>query len=376
MNWGLFDKKIGDLEIQSYTICEKLLSKPIVMIPAGRFYRMSIRALKTWGIEIDALADNNPGSSKGHQPYEYAGNEYVAEYTEDIVRKYGNSANYIIVSRPFRNDIKDQLNFLGVANENIYHMPVRMGDLVPTSSFRRKEEVYRHFEEIREASSMLSDEESQEQLWEILCIFCANAPVWIENLPSEEYFNTPYIRLGADEVFVDAGMFNGMTSVRFAELSPGYSAIYGIEANPLNMQIIENNLSSYRDTHIFNRALCDSDKELLFKRNGVGPEGARLDRKGNISVLGMRGDELKIKPTYIKFDIEGAEYDAISGFKETISNYKPKMAISVYHSLQDHWRIIKLVKKICPEYNLYLKHHYGYEDLYGTILYANIKREK
>ena len=61
------------------------------------------------------------------------------------------------------------------------------------------------------------------------------------------------------------------------------------------------------------------------------------------------------------------------GFMETIKRYKPKMAISVYHSLEDHWRLIELIKSITPDYQLYLRHHYGYEDLYGTILYAIMK---
>lgn len=86
-----------------------------------------------------------------------------------------------------------------------------------------------------------------------------------------------------------------------------------------------------------------------------------------------RGDSLNIAPTFIKLDVEGAEYDALMGFQHTIRRYRPKMAVSVYHSLEDHWRLIQTVKDICPDYCLYLKHHYGYEDLYGTILYAEVK---
>ena len=246
-------------------------------------------------------------------------------------------------------------------------MPVRMGVLVPRSPFRRRFDIFNSFDEIPTAADLLEDEGSREQLWEILTIFCANAPVWIENLPSEEYFNTPYIKLGKNEVFVDAGMYDGKTSVRFAELYPDYKDIYGIEANPDKIDDIKRNLEGYRDMHIYSKALCDKDMELRFKS---GYEGARLSEDGDIIVNGLIGDDLEIEPTFMKFDIEGAEYDALNGFSRTIQRYKPKLAISAYHSLEDHWRLIPLVKNLCPDYKLYLKHHYGYEDMYGTILYA------
>ncbi len=367
-----FEKYIDKMQKDSYRTCEKLLSKPIVLLPAGRFFRLSIRALDYWSINVDYIADKNPEESNGKDPWKYKNKEYIADSTINIVKKMGNKANYIVTSRPFREEIKRELYELGINPENVFHMPVRMGDLVPYSPFRRKFEVSKAFSEIEKASSMLSDEESEEQLWEILAIFCANSPVWIERHPSEEYFNTPYIQIEGNEVFVDAGMFDGATSERFIEMCPSYKAIYGIEANPANIPNIREKLRGYENIHIYNNALCNTDCDLRFKTDGFGREGARVDSSGNIIVKGIRGDDLNIVPTFVKFDIEGAEFDAIKGFESTIRQYTPKLAISAYHSLQDHWRLIPLIKEYYPDYKLYLKHHYGYEDMYGTILYAHI----
>jgi FkbM family methyltransferase len=46
---------------------------------------------------------------------------------------------------------------------------------------------------------------------------------------------------------------------------------------------------------------------------------------------------------FIKMDIEGAESDAMTGACETIRRFRPRLAISAYHSLDD---LIGLASKI------------------------------
>jgi FkbM family methyltransferase len=53
---------------------------------------------------------------------------------------------------------------------------------------------------------------------------------------------------------------------------------------------------------------------------------------------------------FIKVDIEGGELDAVYGAKETIANFKPKMAISIYHRPTDPIEIRKTVLKYNPDY--------------------------
>lgn len=368
MNRETFEKMVIKAQSESYRVCDRLLSKPIVIIPAGRFYQISIIALKRWGIEIEAIGDKNPYECRNGNKWRYGGREYIVKNTSELLEKYKNSANYIITSRPFRKEIETELLSAGISKDNIFHTPVRLGNLVPENSFMRRFEINRAFDDIVAASNLLYDDESKDQLWKIISIFYADAPVWFEELPSEEYFNTPYIKIEQNEIFVDAGMYDGRTSERFIELCPSYAGVIGIEANPTNMQNIKTRLNKYKNVSIYNNALCDSESVLRF--GVIGGEGAKISDEGEMQVQGIIGDKLDIRPTFMKFDIEGAEYDALIGFKETIQKYKPKMAISAYHSLRDHWRLIRLINDICPDYKLYLKHHYGYEDLYGTILYA------
>ena len=373
MDFELFKMQVAKLENESYEKCERLLSKKIAVVPAGRFYRLSIVSLKRWSIDVDYVIDSKPWCSKGNTPWRFNEREYFAEERSAFVKVYGNSVNYVITSRPYRFEIEKQLLDEGIKPDNIFYMPIRLGKLVPSSCFIRKQIIDKEFEKIQKASSLLFDDESRKQLWELLTFFYADAPIWIEKRPSEEYFNNGFWELGDDEVFFDAGMYDGMTSIRFAELCPNYKTIYGVEANPSNIKMINERLSGYRNVNIYNNALCNEESSLRFSTEGVGSEGARLKDNGDIEVKGLRGDSLNIKPTFIKFDIEGAEFDALCGFEKTIKTYKPKMAVSVYHSLQDHWRLISKINEFCPEYKMRLVHHYGYEDLYGTILYASVE---
>jgi len=79
-------------------------------------------------------------------------------------------------------------------------------------------------------------------------------------------------------------------------------------------------------------------------------------------------DDLARNATFIKMDIEGAELNALKGAEDTIKNNAPKLAICIYHQLNDFWEIPMYLKRIMPEYSFYVRHHQF--DIGGTVLYA------
>jgi len=82
-------------------------------------------------------------------------------------------------------------------------------------------------------------------------------------------------------------------------------------------------------------------------------------------------DSFNLKPTYIKFDVEGAEMAAISGGEKTITSNIPKLAISLYHKTMDFLDIPLYIKRLVPQYKLYLRHH-PYLPAWETNLYATL----
>jgi hypothetical protein len=75
-------------------------------------------------------------------------------------------------------------------------------------------------------------------------------------------------------------------------------------------------------------------------------------------------------PTFVKMDIEGAEYEAILGGRAIIQRCSPDLAISVYHRIEHMWEIPLLIKNMVPDYSFYLRSHgnLGIE----TIMYATL----
>ena len=70
-------------------------------------------------------------------------------------------------------------------------------------------------------------------------------------------------------------------------------------------------------------------------------------------------------------DIEGSELAALKGAKRIIKQYKPKLAICVYHKCEDIFKIPLYLHELVPEYKIMIRQHRY--DLYDTVLYAYVE---
>ena len=62
------------------------------------------------------------------------------------------------------------------------------------------------------------------------------------------------------------------------------------------------------------------------------------------------------KVSFIKFDVEGSELEAIEGAKETILRDRPLMKIACYHRSEDVFSLVSKVLSIRPDYKVYMRH--------------------
>lgn len=176
------------------------------------------------------------------------------------------------------------------------------------------------------------------------------------------YFDLEELRFTDEEIFIDAGSFNGETSLSFIETVNGkYKKIYACEPMTDGYEMSHVSLAQKDNVEICKVALSNSVGEATFAQSFQGLMGSRLGDSGDyIEKVRLETIDHMLEErgcSFIKMDIEGAELDALKGAEFTLKTYKPKLAISLYHKNEDLYEIPLWLKNIVPEYKFYLRHY-------------------
>lgn len=166
---------------------------------------------------------------------------------------------------------------------------------------------------------------------------------------------------GQNEVFVDAGAYRGDTIEEFISMTGGeYSQIFALEPDGKNYEKLRRNLMGKRNISI-QEAAAWGKNELLYFQPRSGRSG-RLEKGAQPNTRGVKVDDVAGNYTvsYIKYDVEGAEKEAIFGSEKTIKKSCPKLVISAYHRPEDLFELPLIIKEMVPEYKFYLRRNEGY----------------
>lgn len=170
-----------------------------------------------------------------------------------------------------------------------------------------------------------------------------------------QYFED-FLELQDNEVFIDAGGYDGQTSIEFIKHCPKYKAVYIFEPSEENILLAKDNLKDYLNINFISKGLSDKNETLKFD-TGSG-SASSISEYGTVKIVVDTLDNLvQEKVTFIKMDIEGAEGLAIDGMKRHIQEDHPKLAISVYHKADDFWKIPEQILNIRDDYNIYMRHY-------------------
>lgn len=181
-----------------------------------------------------------------------------------------------------------------------------------------------------------------------------------------DQYENERVALAPDDVIIDAGAFIGDTAVFFHHKLGGRCQIHSFELLDENLSLLLHNLK---------RNGVDDDRVVINKlalTDKVGDEivisaGAS---QGATSIFGKneRGDRIQTvtldeyvvltgltRVDFIKMDIEGAEVMALTGAMHTISHFKPKLAICLYHKWDDAFTIPRLIHATGVNYDFSFK---------------------
>ena len=192
-----------------------------------------------------------------------------------------------------------------------------------------------------------------------------------------QYFD--YFEAKENEVFVDCGCFDGATCYNFAGWCghKGFDHIYSFEADPKNYERSREVLAPLGKCDLYPYGTADVNKKVYFSSDAF--ETSCIISREEAEKRSFEGvDEIETvalddvlegkRITFIKMDIEGAEYEALTGARKLIMENRPRMAISVYHKFEDFVVLADLVLNMHPDYRIAFR-HYGFDEL-ETIMYV------
>lgn len=176
-----------------------------------------------------------------------------------------------------------------------------------------------------------------------------------------QYFDLPQLKTRKEkkEVFVDGGAYDGTNSIEFTKWCADVTekSIYAWEPDAMIRETCNARLGKMGvEYKIISKGLWDKTDILRFDMRGNSCSS--VSDEGIVTIEVDSIDNVIREPvTFIKMDIEGAEYQALLGAKNMIAQHKPKLAISVYHKPDDLWELPYLIYTLNPTYTFYLRHY-------------------
>ena len=220
----------------------------------------------------------------------------------------------------------------------------------------------------------LQDQESKNVLIDILRFLSDSSKKYLVRSNYPQYRH-PHIEFSYPFKMIDGGACRGEVFGQFSDLMKPENQFLLLEPEIENLSYIEIEKSkSEANIQILPLGLWSSKKSLFFSspQQSGAHYNCMVSDQGDIEIKVIDLDQLCIEqnfePNFIKMDIEGAEVEALKSSVNTIRALSPKLAICLYHDLDDLWNIPKFINDINPNYKMYMGHHS--DSWFETVLYC------
>lgn len=292
----------------------------------------------------------------------------IRVYHPSEIRDYFDHYNAVIIV-PYPDRMTREIKEIGGC-ESIHYLDIALFGYHPT--LFKKADIYwfeKNTQLVNEVQCLLEDDLSREVMENVLNYWICGDRSYVFNYSEKQ--NLQYLDtfdFSADEVFVNAGAYDGRYTILFQKKVGKYHSIYNIECDPFNFSLLERNMSGLKNCHNIPIGLWNRKEIIRFQADGNA--GSRLDDKGTIKVDVDTIDNLFYDSpiTFLKADIEGAEYKMLDGAVDTIKRHSPKLAICCYHQMEDIIKLPFMIKNINPSYRIIMRHYT--DTITETVCYA------
>ena len=320
----------------------RTVKKPIVLYGMGNGADKIIDVLKAYGIEISGVF-----ATDGFVRDKYFHGFKLSSYSE-LREKFSEMAVLLCFgsSRP---EVLANIKRIS-AEQELYapDVPVYGGGLF------NNEYAQNNKESLERVYSRLADEKSRETFRNIIRYKLSGKLDYLYRCEvSEEEPYRSFLKLSDNESYIDLGAYTGDTVSDFVSRVKDYNSITAVEPDKKSFKKLINNTEGLKNFKAINACVSDKSGTEAFSMRG----GRNSSLGEGEKIAAVTVDEIAEKgATFIKADVEGGEAKAISGAKNTILKYKPKIQLACYHRNEDLFYLPEAVFNIRDDYKLYLRH--------------------
>ena len=323
--------------------------KTVVMYGMGNGADKILSVCAGYGIEVaDFFASD--GFVRGHSFH----GKTVLSYSA-VKEKYG--AENIIVLLSFASSLPDVMElFYKVADEcELYapDVPVCGEELFDLEFFNA------HRVEIDKVYNLLCDEESK-SIYENVIKYKLSGDIKYLRYAVSDRDTVWETLIGDVQTAADLGAYNGDTVRELKSYRPDVKTVYAFEPDRRNFRKLSEYANATDSPKVIpvNAAAWSEDTTLSFADSGNRNSGAFAKGK-QIEVNALSLDSVlgNSRVDYVKYDVEGAEKEAIIGSEKVILNHRPTLLVSAYHRSEDIFALALQINALCPDYRLYYRRY-------------------
>lgn len=294
----------------------------------------------------------------------------VTSYAE-AVKTFGEEMIILLVFGSSIPSVMERFFALSVSHE-LYapDVPVAGGEIFNESFYEA------HREEIAAARAILCDEESRGVFDAVIDYRLTGKLTHLaKHLSDEETVMRTVLNPHRYRVTLDLGAYNGDTALALLDYAPNLETVIALEPDEKNFTKLCLNTAKAGKVEPHYGAAWSHPEVLTFRRGG----GRGIRREGKdktVEVMGLPPDSLLEgrTPDFIKFDVEGAEKQAIAGCEDSIRRYGPELQVALYHRSEDLFALPLMIHKMNPKYRFYMR-RYPYVPAWDLNLFCTEEPE-
>lgn len=333
-------------------------NKPVVLYGMGDGADKVLRAFEHFSIKASAVmaSDDFVRGQSFHG--------FKVKKLSEVEEEYGNF-NIALCFASQLDDVMNTIKSVAAKHTTLVPSVPVFGENLFDDNF-----ITENREDIETAYSLLSDGLSKKVYENVLKFYYTGELSLLDEITTDknEAFNN-ILRLGNNEVYVDLGAYNGDTIDEFLHYCGGsYRKIIAFEPNPKNFAKLQAHCENLQNIDLWQLGAYNRNTVLSFN-NKAGRNSAIAENGTETRVACVDSILCGISASYVKADVEGADFETLLGMKNTLQNFKPKLNFAAYHRFEDIFRLPILINRINPEYKIFLRHH-PYIPAWDTNLYC------